>query len=317
MSLIRTVLGDIRPSDLGRTYAHEHLIIDRSYTTQLFPDIHLPSVENAVAELADFRKAGGGAMVDCMPCDAGRNVEKLAEISRRTGVHVIAPTGLHRNRFYPEGHWRFRLGVERLADLFVAEIETGIDANDGAGPDVRRTPHRAGVLKLASDGPVLDDAERLAFEAVASAHRRTGCPVITHCEPGRGPEQVAFLAARGVDPRHVVLSHTDRHPEPDYHRELFRTGAFVEYDRTFRAKLDDQNPTLRLFVAMAREFPDQLMLGTDGARPTYWRSYGGAPGLDYMLLEFSDRARNLGVSAEVLEKVFVANPARACAFARS
>ncbi len=316
MSFVRTVLGDIPPADLGRCYAHEHVIIDRSYTTQLFPEILLTSVENAVAELADFKRAGGGAMIDCMPCDAGRNVTKLAEISRRSGVHLVAPTGLHRNRFYPEGHWRFTSTVERLADLFTLEIEQGIDANDCAGPDVRRTPHRAGIIKLGSDGGALDDAERLAFEAGASAHRWTGAPVITHCEPGRGAEQVQFLAARGVDPKHIVLSHTDREPDPAYHRTLFKTGAFVEYDRCFRAKLDDTNPTLRLFVQMAAEFPDQLMLGTDGARPSYWRSYGGSPGLDYMLREFSDRARKLGVTDAALEKVFVANPARAYAFGR-
>jgi phosphotriesterase-related protein len=316
MSFIRTVLGDISPDALGRCYAHEHLIIDRSYTTQLFPDIHLPSVENAVRELVDFKAAGGGAMIDCMPCDAGRNVEKLADISRRSGVHLVAPTGLHRVKFYPEGHWRFTAGPERLADLFVDEIERGIDANDCAGPDLRRSAARAGVLKIASDGAELDDAELVAFEAVAAAHRRTGCPVITHCEAARGAEQVAFLAARGVEPRHVVLSHTDRHPDPAYHRDLLRTGAFVEYDRAFRAKLDDANPTLKLFVAMVKEFPGQVMLGTDGARPSYWRSYGGAPGLDYLLKEFSDRARRMGVTDGELRKVFVENPARAYAFSR-
>src|SRR5437763_15241289 len=83
MTFIRTVIGDIAPEALGRCYAHEHVIIDPSYTTQLFPEILLPSVENAVCELSHFKAAGGGAMVDCMPCDAGRNVEKLAEVSRR------------------------------------------------------------------------------------------------------------------------------------------------------------------------------------------------------------------------------------------
>lgn len=316
MTFIRTVLGDVAPDALGRCYAHEHVIIDRSYATQLVPDIHLPSVENAVRELSDFKMAGGGAMVDCMPCDAGRNVEKLAAISRKSGVHLIAPTGLHRVRFYPEGHWRFTMTADKLANLFVEEIERGIDANDCAGPDVRRTPHRAGVLKIASDAGELDDAERTAFEAVASAHRRTGCPVITHCEAGWGAEQVAFLASRGVEPRHIVLSHTDRHPDHGYHRELLHTGVFVEYDRIFRAPLDDANPTLNLLVAMVKEFPDQVMLGTDGARPSYWRSYGGGPGLDYLLREFSDRARKMGVTDVELGKVFVRNPARAYAFRR-
>jgi phosphotriesterase-related protein len=316
MSFIRTVLGDVKPADLGVTYAHEHVIIERSYTTMVEPDIHLPSVENAIRELADFKQAGGGAMVDCMPCDAGRNVLKLSEISRRSGVHLVAPTGLHRTKFYPQGHWRYRLSVTDLADLFAAEIEEGIDANDCAGPVIRRTCHRAGVIKLGSDGTLLTDAERTAFEAGAAAHRRTGAPVITHCEPARGLEQVAFLSSRGVDPSHIVLSHTDRHPDPDYHRELLRTGVFAEYDRTFRAKLDESNPTLKLTAAMLREFPDQVMLGTDGARPTYWRSYGGGPGLDYLLKDFSALLRKAGVSDELIRRAFVENPARAYAFAR-
>lgn len=316
MPFIRTVLGDVEAGALGACYAHEHLIIDPSYTTQLFPDILLPSVENAVRELSLFKAAGGGAMVDCMPCDAGRNVRKLAEISAATGVHLIAPTGLHRVRFYPEGHWRFSISQDRLAELFIDEIERGIDAHDCAGPDLLRTPHRAGVLKIASDAAQLDRDERLAFEAAAQAHRRTGCPVITHCEAGRGVEQVEFLASRGVDPARLVLSHTDRHPDLSYHRELFRTGAFVEYDRMFRARLDDTNPTLGLFVAMVKEFPRQVMLGTDGARPSYWKSYGGSPGLDYLLGDFSNRARKMGVTESELKTVFVQNPARAYAFSR-
>jgi phosphotriesterase-related protein len=316
MTFIRTVLGDVPPGSLGACYAHEHVVIDKSYATQLAPDIYLPSVENAVRELSDFKAAGGGAMVDCMPCDAGRNVEKLAAVSKGSGVHLIAPTGLHRTRFYPEGHWRYRWDAQAMADLFVDEIEGGIDANDCAGPELRRTPHKAGVLKIASDGAVLSDAERVAFEAVASAHRKTGCPVITHCEAARGVEQVAFLGSRGVEPRHLVLSHTDRHPDLPYHRELFRTGVYVEYDRVFRGPLDDSNPTLKLFAAMVKEFPGQLMLGTDGARASYWRSYGGAPGLDYLLREFSDRAKKMGVTEAELKAVFVDNPARAYAFRR-
>ena len=33
MSFVRTVLGDIDPADLGVCSAHEHVIIDRSFTT--------------------------------------------------------------------------------------------------------------------------------------------------------------------------------------------------------------------------------------------------------------------------------------------
>ena len=33
---------------------------------------------------------------------------KLAELSRRTGVHVVAPTGLHHDRYYGPSHWSHR-----------------------------------------------------------------------------------------------------------------------------------------------------------------------------------------------------------------
>ncbi|PYQ22846.1 MAG: aryldialkylphosphatase [Acidobacteria bacterium] len=301
MTFVRTVLGDIPPGSLGRCYAHEHLVIERSYVTQVFPEIHLPSAENAVRELTDVRKAGGGAMVETMPCDAGRNVLKLAEISRRSGVQVIAPTGLHVPRFYPEGHWRFRLGVEHLTDLFVGEIEEGIDAHDCAGPTVSRTTHQAGVIKLGSATPGLDDAERTAFAAGAEAHRRTGCPVITHVEPG---------------PRHLTLSHTDRTLDRGYHRALLRTGVFLEYDRMLRGPLDAGNPTLRLAADLVPEFPGQIMLGNDGARATLWRSYGGSPGLDWLLTGFCDLLRAAGLTEAHLASVLVDNPARAFAFRR-
>ncbi len=316
MTFVRTVLGDIPPGSLGRCYAHEHLVIERCYVTQVFPEIYLPSAENAVRELTDVRKAGGGAVVETMPCDAGRNVLKLAEISRRSNVHVIAPTGLHVPRFYPEGHWRFRLGVEQLTDLFVGEIEEGIDANDCAGPTVRRTTHQAGVVKLASATSGLDDAERIAFAAGAEAHRRTGCPVITHVEPGLGLDQVERLTSNGVAPRHLTLSHTDRTLDRDYHRALLRTGVFLEYDRMLRGPLDASNPTLRLAAELVPEFPGQIMLGTDGARPTLWRSYGGSPGLDWLLTGFCDLLRSAGLTEAHLASVFVDNPARAFAFGR-
>lgn len=313
MSVYRTVLGDV-PA-LGRTYAHEHIVINPGYVVQLFPDLLLPSVENGAKELADAKAAGLGAAIDTMPCDAGRDVLKLAEISRRSGVHLVAPTGLHLPRFYPQGHWRFRMSASELAELFTAEVELGIDANDGAGPELRRTPHRAGIVKVGSAARGLDAAERAAFEAAAATHRRTGCPIITHVELGLGFDQVELLTARGVPAGKITLSHTDRTLDRDYHRALLRTGVNVEYDRTFRHPLGPENPTLRLYAEMVREFPGQVMLGTDGARPAYWRSYGGAPGLDYLLRDFSALALAAGVPAELLERTFIDTPARAFAFA--
>jgi phosphotriesterase-related protein len=58
------------------------------------------------------------------------------------------------------------------------------------------------------------------------------------------------------------------------------------------------------------------MLGMDAARRSYWRSYGGTPGLTYLLTDFSAALRRAGVSPELLHRVFVSNPAATFAFSR-
>jgi phosphotriesterase-related protein len=313
MSFIRTVLGDIAPSELGLCYAHEHIIIDASFTTQATPDFLLDDVAKASAELSDFRAAGGSAMVDSMPCDSGRNVRKLAEISRASGVHIVAPTGLHMAKYYDLGHWGHFYAEDQLAALFIAEIEEGIDAHDYNGPIVERAPHRAGVIKIATDAQWSPREEKL-FAAAAHAHRRTGCPILTHTEQGTlGLEQAERLRSSGVDLRHVVLSHTDRKPDPAYHRDLLQTGVRLEYDSGFRWK--EGNPTLDLVVELAPEFPGQILLGMDAARRSYWTHHGGRPGLCFLLREFRRDLLARGLTEALWLQIMRDNPARAYAFA--
>jgi 5-phospho-D-xylono-1,4-lactonase len=316
VSIVRTVLGDIEPDDLGPTYAHEHLVIDGGRILDTQPDFLLADVDRAVAELEPARALGLAAIVDAMPCGAGRNVVKLAEISRRTGIHVVAPTGLHLADFYAPDGWTEREPASALADRFAADIVDGIDRNDYAGPVLDRTTHRAGVMKIAAS-QTMTDRERRVFEAAALAHRRTGCPILTHCTEGRGAiEQVELLVALGVAARHITLSHTDRVVDRGYHREILATGAFVEYDQGFRWKADVENGTLTLLAWMVEDgFGDQLMLGLDAARQGYWTTYGGAPGWTFLLGSFADAMRQRGLEDEDQRAIFVGNPARAFAFA--
>lgn len=317
MSFIRTVLGDIEPAELGVCYAHEHVIIDPGYVTQMYPEFCLDSVEKGAAELTAFREAGGRAMVDSMPCAAGRNVLKLAEISRRSGVHLLCPTGYHLKQYYHEGHWGTRQSAEQLAALFVADIEEGIDANDYAGPTCERTPHRAGLIKVAGGLDRLDAHEARLFEAAALAHRRTGAPILTHTEQGTaGMEQIALLQRHGADLSHVVLSHTDRKPDYGYHAELLSTGVNLEYDSAFRWQAEQGNPTRDLVAAMVEKgFGGQILLGMDAARTSYWRSYGGKPGMTYLLETFVPMLREAGLAQVDVDRIFISNPAAAYAFA--
>jgi predicted metal-dependent phosphotriesterase family hydrolase len=316
VTVVRTVLGDIDPSELGVTYAHEHLVIDGGRPVLMEPDFDLGDVDAMVAEVGAAVELGLGAVVDAMPCDAGRNAAKLAEIARRTGIHVIAPTGLHHDRYYGPAHWSQRIDVEELAGLFVADIREGIDANDYAGPIVRRTQHRAGVIKIAGSDGGPSDRDRRVFEAAAIAHRETGAPILTHCERGTGAlDQVDCLRADGVSLDHVALSHVDKVVDRGYHRELGATGATLEYDGSFRWGTEP-NGTLQLLEWMAEDdLLGSVVMGMDAARRGYYAAYGGSPGLTWLLDGFSTAMEERGLGADDRRQLFVENPARVFAFA--
>ena len=206
MTFVRTVLGDIEPGAMGVTYAHEHLVIVGGKPVEISPDFLLADVDRMSAELRDAAEAGLRTAVDAMPADCGRDPLMLAELSRRSGVHLVAATGLHHEKFYGPSHWSLRATEDELADLFVADVEVGIDARDYSGPIVDRTAVRAGIVKIAGsqDGP--SDRDVPIFRAAAAAHQRTGVPVHTHCEAGTGAlEQVRLLAEAGVPVERISL----------------------------------------------------------------------------------------------------------------
>jgi 5-phospho-D-xylono-1,4-lactonase len=316
MPFVRTVLGDIGPQDVGIVYAHEHLVIHGGRPVQLFPDFELSDVERAVAELAPAQALGLRTVVDAMPADCGRDVLLLAEVSRRSGVHVIAPTGLHHARYYHDRHWSVRLSPDEIAGLFAADIEEGIDELDYAAPIVKRTAHRAGVMKIAGSqgGPSARDES--IFAAAAMAQRRTGCPILTHCEAGTGAlQQVEVLVRHGGDPAHILLSHVDKVVDRAYQRDIAATGARVEYDQGFRWKAGQTNGTLQLLEWAAEDgLLGHITLGLDAARQAYWTQYGGAPGWTWLLADLAAMMRERGLGDAEQHLLFVETPRDAYTF---
>ena len=315
MTFVRTVLGDIDPSELGVTYAHEHVVIDGGRPVLMEPDFDLGDLDAMTTEIGEATAMGLKAVVDAMPCDAGRSALKLAELSRRSGIHIVAPTGLHHDRYYGPAHWSARLRVEELATLFVLDVTDGIDLNDYSGPVVERTAPRAGVIKVAGSAGGPSERDRRIFEAAALAHLATGVPILTHCEGGTGAlEQLRLLTDNGVAPEHIALSHVDKMVDRGYHRELLGSGAFGEYDQSFRWK--EANGTLQLLEWAVEDGLDgQILLGMDAARRGYYHVYDGAPGLAWLLDGFTALMAERGLGESVRHRWFVEGPARAFAFA--
>jgi phosphotriesterase-related protein len=302
-AVIRTVAGDIPAGFAGPTYAHEHLIIDTPLVAETMPHIHLPSVDEGVAEVQACIAAGVRTMVDAMPAASGRSPERLRRIGELTGMHIVAATGLHTSKYYDDVDWTREESAEQLADRFIADIEEGIDRHDYLGESVERTAVRAGIIKVAALTEILSERDERLFEAAAITHSRTGAPILTHTEGGLGgARQIDELVALGVGPEHIALSHTDKIADHDYHKSMLEAGAFLCYDQALR----DQETTMHLLEAMLDSgFANQLLLGTDGARRSLWASLDGSPGLASLY-----RSMAVEFGPDMTETLFVVNPAR-------
>lgn len=314
MSFVRTVLGDIAPSEMGLTYSHEHIIIEESFPTISNPLFVLNDVDKVSRELTGFYIAGGQTVVDTMPANCGRNVEKLVEVSRRSKVNIIAPTGIHLEMYYLPNHWRYSYSADQLSRLFRDDITLGIDRHDYGGPIVERTPYKAGMIKLATADDKITEHQKKIFEAVVQAHLETGAPILTHTNGGKlALEQVELFARLGADLSHIVISHVDKNKDLAFHHDLMQTGVYVEYDSHFRWNEPSNNQTIFLLENLLPLYPDQITLGMDMAKHSYWKSYGGKPGLNYLLTEFRETLA-LRDLEPYFEKMMFTNPQKLYTF---
>jgi 5-phospho-D-xylono-1,4-lactonase len=312
---VQTVLGPVAPQDLGVTYSHEHLIIRGGLGLIREPGLKLPSVEKMLAELEWFKGAGGKTLVDMMPLDTCRQPADLVTISRQATVHVIAATGFHKEMYYDDEHWIHTYSAHQIAELLTQELTVGMDRRSYNGPIVERLTARAGVIKLATEYNFATPTQRKLIEAIGEAHRATGFPVSTHTEQGTlALEQVQWLQEAEVAPGNVLVGHLDRLPDLGYHKEVASTGAYVIYDGPSRAKYGPDSQVISLIRGMLEAgYGGQLLLGTDMARASYLRAYGGGPGLDYTLTKFVPRLRREGITQEAIDNILIRNPAHAFA----
>ncbi|MFD6169925.1 phosphotriesterase family protein [Streptomyces coeruleorubidus] len=298
MSAVRTVLGDVPPGELGVCDAHDHLF----FGSPRLPGQELRSVAAARAELVAFREQGGGAVVQWTPYGLGRRAADLPPLSRETGVHVVAATGLHQAVHYDEDTLKGLRG--RLADVFVSELTEGIGASGV----------RAGLVKVAGGFHALDAHARWTMTAAAEAHHATGATVAVHLELGTGALDVLDLLCGELEvpPHRVVLGHLNRSPDLVVHRQAAESGCYLAFDgpsHTHHAT-DWRMPDAVRALADAG-FGDRLLLGADTTTAAA-RSVGGGPGMPYLLRRVRPRLVH-AVGEDLVGRILRENPGRAFA----
>ncbi|MFI6152618.1 phosphotriesterase [Kitasatospora sp. NPDC051170] len=264
---VRTVLGDLDPADLGPTDSHDHLFI----RSPLLPGEELDDPTAAAEVLHAFAEAGGRTLVQWTPYGMGRGAAHLAELSRATGVHLLAATGTHQAAHHVPHTTPYGTPYENLAARFVADLTTGLP---GAPEGVR-----AGLIKIASDpGPSTAHARRVRA-AAAEAHHATGAPIAVHLEAAGDPHEILddLREHHGVPADRIVLGHLTRLTDPALHRGLAAEGVHLALDSPSRAG----HPTdLQAFDVIAdlvdAGHADRLLLGADTTTRTARRLGGPA-----------------------------------------
>lgn len=317
MTIVRTVLGDISPTELGFCDAHDHVLIRGGVGVVKTPDLDISSRQAAVAELNDFRSAGGRSMVDCMPIDCGRDAEGLVEASQMTGVHIVASTGFHTPHYYTDEHWSYSFSVDAITELLIAEVEVGMDRYGYGAPVVDRMTARAGVVKVATELDHVAPVTAKLMEAAAACHDATGVPIITHTERGTlALEQVELLGGWGVRPESILISHVDRNTDLGVHRALAESGAYLIYDGPSRTKYHTVEEVAEMIeLVCERGATDRVLLGLDLALRSYRTGYGGSPGFLFLHEHFLPLLRERGADEVLIGAITEDNPARALTFA--
>jgi len=340
MKIVRTVLGDISPDELGITLCHEHLLVDlkriftepddpdqkemaykpvtmetlgwiRHYYSNSLDNLGLYEEQVAIDELRLYREAGGRALMEVTPVDIGRDPEGLARIAEATDVHVIMGSGYYVFGTHPPDM------DERPEEELAAEIAG--DVTEGVGD----TGIKAGVIGEIGCSWPLAPNERKVLRAAARAQRQTGAALTIH--PGRDPaapaEILEIIGEAGGDVRRTVMGHLDRTIHKFSALKLLaETGCYLEFDMFGLesayypfAPVDMPNDGRRIDLIMrliANGHLDQIVVSHDIAFKLGLTKYGGH-GYGHILTNAVPKMKTKGMSEQEIRTILEENPKRA------
>lgn len=315
MSFVRTMLGDIRPEEMGFTYSHEHIVCRPAHWAALNQaDLLLDDPEKSRQEVALAGQAGVKTIVDATAVDYGRDPGAVRDISKATGVQIIGTAGFNKsllwdaempgeNRTYAQ--WIDSTSVDDLARFVIDEVRCGMN-----GTDVR-----GGQVKFGTGYNSITPLEIKTIRAVCRAHLETGAPMHAHTEAGTmALEQMQYLHEEGVDLRNISFGHMDRNPDGWMHRKIAETGAYLCFDGIAKVKYNAESVRIRCILDLVKAgHQKQILVSGDTARRSYYYSYTYAVGLPYIIKTWVPRlieqANNEGIDGEQLvQDIFINNP---------
>jgi phosphotriesterase-related protein len=313
MATINSVLGPIDTSNLGFTLSHEHVVVTSAGIPHVYPDFLDRSgiLEQAVHDLTDAYNGGVRTIVDVTTLDLGRDIRLIEEVSRKSGVQIIAATGIWRD--IPRVFWT--ASPDQVARLFVREIEEGIEG----------TGIKAGIIKVANDQGDVTDQGEIILRAAARAHKSTGVPISTHtwAQERVGDQQVRIFEEEDVDLNRVYIGHSNDTTDTEYLIALLDKGVWIGLDRYPGPAPGGVTPDWETRTETAKKLIDagyahRIMLGHDwsvalliaSAEMQEQRRLRNPHGYLFITRQVLPRLLDLGVPEDVVKGINLDNPRR-------
>ncbi len=312
MAAVNTVLGPVDTADFGFVLSHEHVATNAAGLRHTYPGFIDRSgiVEQSVAALKEARDEGLRTIIDVSTFDLGRDVALMAEVSRASGVQIVAATGNHLAVPRPFGD----VSPDVIAPFYAKEIEEGIEG----------TGIKAGIIKVASDRGGITPPQEVVLRAAARAHKMTGTPISTHTwSPDRvGEQQVRILEEEGVDLSRVYIGHSNDDTDLDYLLGLLEKGVWLGLDRYPGGRVPG-TPDWEQRTEVAKKLIDaghlhRIMLSHDysipkarhGAEVQEERRTANPDGYNFIPRKVLPRLKELGVSDGDIRIIMEENPRR-------
>jgi len=299
---IVTVLGPIRPAELGVTLTHEHILVDFIGADMVSPERYDRDDVHSVMlpYLLDLKEAGVDALVECTPSYLARDPGLLRRLSDDSRVKILTNTGLYKEPFLPR--WALDADAATIAAAWVREAVDGIEP-DGIGP---------GFIKIAANEGPLSETQRKIVRAAAIASRETGLAIACHTTTAATAlEELDILAEESVPGDRLIVVHADADPDLATHARIAARGAWLSYDAIRAENADKRLPLVKEGLA---RWPEQLLISQDAG----WYNVGEPGGgkivpWSWLPRSFLPMLLGAGVPQSDIDRLLRTNAARAFA----
>ena len=228
---VNTVLGPVPASELGVVAVHEALLSVLP-GAQYAPDISMDRAEifeALAAKLKEFREHGGQTIVDSTGMFHGRDLKLYEALSRSTGVHIVASTGLGPEEelggyfLTPQTNPPTPWPAEKFSDLFGKEVTEGMVV-----PRVERRA-AAGIVATRADRAGMTPTEESLFRGSARAAKDTGVPVSVRFGAD-ALHDLDIVLDEQIGADRVLVGDLDRRDAAGAAVQVAGRGAFVGID---------------------------------------------------------------------------------------